>query len=208
MNAMKKSFASLFILILLWGFSSATARAQNKTDASSPPKQMTLTFELQDLPGRDTAGSLWEVSYQWRIADQRDFDRWSAGGEDAASQSGVGTLLSKQSFTRRNLASPESRRFQISVPVTGELLTRLREAGQRPQVVWVSATVRIRDARLGTDVIKRLTPVWGPRFYREGNASVRMELTPEGKLRWFTTVTPPWAEGHKQGGKTSRVPIP
>ncbi len=208
MNAMKKSVASLFVLALLSVFSTATARAQNRTDASSTPKQMTLTFELQDLPGRDTAGSRWEVSYQWRIADQRDFDRWSINGEDPAQQAGVGILLSKQSFARRNLSAPDGRRFDIAIPLKGEALERVRNAGQKAQVVWLDATVRIHDAKLGTDVIKKVHPVWGPRFHREGVYNLRMELTAEGKLRWFTTATPPWAAGQQQGVKKARTPTP
>jgi hypothetical protein len=171
-------------------------------------KQVTLFFELQDLPGRDAAGSTWEVSYQWRIADQRDFNQWSANGEDPAAQASLGVLLSKQSFTHRNLSNPENRRFDVSIPVNGELLERLSNAGQRSQIAWLDATVRIRDAKLGTDVIKKVTPVWGPHFYLDGTAGVRMELTPDGKLRWSTAAVPPWAGGQQQGVKKSRVPSP
>ena len=145
---------------------------------------------------------------QWRIADQQEFDRWASASEDRSAQATVGTLLSKQSFTRRALSTPEGRRFNVSLPVRGELLERLRNAGHRPQVVWLDATVRIHDARLGTDIIKKVNPVWGPRFSREGTASVRMELTPEGKLRWFTTATPPWAAGQGGGERKVRVPSP
>jgi hypothetical protein len=63
----KASFALLRLLVL-----SAAARAQDAA-SPAPPKQLTLTLELQDLPGRDTPGSLWEVSYQWRIADLQEF---------------------------------------------------------------------------------------------------------------------------------------
>ena len=205
---MKNSFNVRLILILLLGLSPAVTRRVNAQNAStsSIPERVTLSLELQDLPGRDTAGSVWEVSYQWRIADQQEFDRWASAGEDRSAQAGVGTLLSKQSFTRRDLVTPEGRRFNVSVPVRGELLERLRGAGHRPQVVWLDATVRIHDARLGTDVIKKVNPVWGPRFSREGTASVRMELTQEGKLRWFTTAAPPWAAG--QGGDERKVKVP
>lgn len=207
---MKNSFNARLALVLLLGLSSAVVRGVNAQNAStsSTPEQVTLTLELQDLPGRDTPGSVWEVSYQWRIADQQEFDRWASAGEDRSAQAGVGTLLSKQSFTRRGLAAPEGRRFNVSIPVRGNLLERLRDASRRPQVVWLDATVRIHDARLGTDVIKRVNPVWGPRFYREGVASVRMELTPEGKLRWFTTAAPPWAAGPGGGERKVKVPSP
>lgn len=207
---MKNYFSakSLFVLLLLTLLPAARAGgAQEPSDASSTPKQLTLTFELQDLPGRAAPGSTWEVFYQWRIADQKDFDRRVGVAEGATAATGLGVLLSKQSFTRRNLSAPENRRFSVSVPVSGELLERLRRAGQRPQIVWLDATVRIRDAKLGMDVIKKVNPVWGPAFYREGAASLRMELTPEGKLRWFTTTTPPWAGGQRPGAKI-RSPLP
>lgn len=205
---MKNSFNVRLLLVLLLGLAPAFTRGVNAQNPSSPPERVTLTLELQDLPGRDTPGSIWEVSYQWRIADQQEFDRWASAGEDQSAQAGVGVLLSKQSFTRRGLTAPEGRRFNVSVPVRGELLERLRGAGRRPQVVWLDATVRIHDARLGTDVIKRVNPVWGPRFSREGTASVRMELTPEGKLRWFTTAAPPWAAGPGGGERKVKVPSP
>lgn len=181
--------------------------APQGADTPTIPKQLTLTLELQDLPGRDVPESLWEVSYQWRIADQGEFDRLSSSGGANSTPDSVGTLLSRQSFTRRNLSTPEGRRYSISVPVRGELLERLRNAEHRPQVVWLDATVRIHDARLGTDIIKKVNPVWGPRFYKEGTASVRMDVTPEGKLRWFTTAAPPWARG-QGGGRTVKVPSP
>lgn len=209
MSESKKFFALSLVLVLLAAFAPA-AGAGGAQDTPAPavstPKQMILTFELQDLPGRDTAGSIWEISYQWRIADQRDFDRWSTNGEDSARQADVGILLSKQSFTRRNLSAPDGRRFDIIIPVKDELLEHLRNAGQKAQVVWLDATVRIHDAKLGADVIKKVQPVWGPRFQREGAYNVRMELTSDGKLRWFTTATPLWAEGQRQGMKKARTP--
>jgi hypothetical protein len=206
---MKNILTAILVLALLPALSHATrGAAPQEANAPATPKQVTLTLELQDLPGRDAPGSVWEVSYQWRIADQQEFDRWSAAGEDPAAQAGVGTLLSKQSFARRNLSTPEGRRYNVSVPVRGELLERLRNAGRRPQVIWLDATVRVRDAKLGTDVIKRVNPAWGPRFASEGTASVRMELTAEGKLRWFTTAAPPWAGAQRRGERKTKVPSP
>lgn len=200
--------SKLSVLVLAFALAGAVqARGVQDADNSpSIPKLVTLLFELQDLPGRDTAGSLWEVSYQWRIADQQDFDQWLADGENPAGVARLGMLLSRQSFTRRNLSNADGRRFQLSIPVKGDLLSRLRNAGQRRQVVLLNATVRIHDARLGTDVVKKMTPVWGPRFYRDGLARVRMELTPEGNLRWFTADAAPWTGGQGPGMRRTRVP--
>jgi hypothetical protein len=204
---MKKTLTTLFVFVLPLAFS-FTARAQNTNAAASTVKQLRLSLELQDLPGREAEGSFWEVSYQWRIADRRDFDRWSGDGEDPARQNTLGILLSKQTFTRRNLSDPENRRFRISIPVNGELSERLRNAGRRQQIVWLDATVRIHDSKLGTDVVRRVNPVWGPYFYLDGNASLRMELTADGKLRWYTGSAPPWTQGGDHGLSSSRAPSP
>jgi hypothetical protein len=194
----------IFALLLILS-SASRAAAQDPGNSPSIPKQLTLNLELQGLPGRDVATSTWEVSYQWRIADQRDFDRWAAKGQLSETQGTVGILLSKQSFTRRNLSLSESRRFNVSVPVRGELLERLRNARRSPQVVWLESTVRISDAKLGTNVIKNVNPVWGPRFFPEGVANLRMEVTSDGKLRWFTTATPPWDKNSRRDPENARI---
>lgn len=196
----------IFALSFLLSLAASAASAQTTGNSSPVPKQATLTLELQDLPGRDAQGSVWEVSYEWRIADERAFDQWSAGGENSSRQAKPGALLSKGSFARRNLSRPENRRFGVSVPVTGEVLERMRAVEQRRQIVWLDATIRIRDAKLGIDLIRKVAPAWGPRFYRDGIASVRMELTSQGKLQWFTTAVPPWVDKQSGGMKINRPP--
>lgn len=193
-------FALSFLLLL----TTSTASAQSNGNASSVPKQATLTLELQDLPGRDAPGSVWEVSYEWRIADESAFDQWSTGGENSSRQAKPGVLLSKGSFSRRNLSRLENRRFSVSVAIAGETLERMRGAQQRRQIVWLDATIRIHDVKLGIDLVRKVSPAWGPRFYHDGMASVRMELTAQGKLQWFTTAVPPWADKQSGGMKINR----
>jgi len=202
---MKKILTTTFLLSLLLALSSHV-KAQN-TSAVSPPEQFTLTFELGELPGRASPGNLWEVSYRWRIADQRDFIRWSTDGEDPVKQDAVGVILSKKSFTRRNLSESESRRFTILVPVRGELLERLRNPGRR-QVVWLDATVRVREGDRGREVIKRVNPSWGPSFCLNGNANVHLELTDDWKMQWYTGTAPPWAQDSKVGLSSSHILSP
>lgn len=204
---MNKTFTTTSVLALLLILSSA-AGAQSRGGAPATVKHLTLTFELDDMPGRDSPGSFWQVAYEWRIADSKDFDRWARDGENPAKESAVGSLLSKHSFRRRNLSDARSRRFTVSVPVKGELLERLQNAGRRQQIVWLDAVVRIHNGKLGTNVVKKVNPAWGPYFYREGNAFVRMEVTDEGKLQWYTGGAPPWAEGDNHGLKISRTPSP
>jgi hypothetical protein len=191
-----------FLLLMVWS-AGATVRAQKLGDASSPPSELRLILELQDLPGLNAAGSYWEVSYHWRIANQKDFDRWSENGENMKSP--IGMMLSKDSFRRDNLSSSENRRFEISIPVKGELHRQLHNAGRQPQVLWLDATVRIHDATLGTDVIKKINPVWAPRrYYPDGQAHVRVELMNNGRVRWFTSPTPPWVKRDPQNVMNSR----
>lgn len=197
-------------VLLLTTFAPAPrAAGAQKSDgaSSSPPTNLTLIFELQDLPGIKEAESYWEVSYQWRIADQREFERWSEAGENPATLASVGTLLSRRSFKLGGLSEARNRRFEVSVPVKGKLLEQLSEAERRPQVVWLNATVRIHDAKLDRDVIRKLNPAWEPHSYREGVSRVRIELLPDGKLRWSTAATPPWATGQQRRVITpNRVP--
>jgi hypothetical protein len=202
---MKKTLTTTFLLSLLLALSSH-ARAQSPS-AVSPPEKFTLTFELGELPGRASAGNLWEVSYRWRIADQRDFIRWTNDGEDPAAEDAVGMLLSKQSFTRRNLSELDSRRFSISIPVRGELFERLSNPGRR-HVVWLEATVRVREGDRGREVIKRVNPSWGPSFCLNGNANVHLELTRDWKMQWYTGATPPWDQGPKLVLSSPNIPSP
>lgn len=192
----------VFLLLTLWP-ADATVNAQELRDASPPPSELRLVLELQDLPGLNAAGSYWEVSYNWRIANQRDFDRWSENGEDTKSP--VGMLLSKDSFRRGDLSSSQNRRFEVAIPVKGELRRQLHNAEREPQVLWLNATVRIHDATLGADVIKKINPVWVPRrFYADGKANVRVELMNNGNVRWFTSPIPPWETKQSRNGLNSR----
>jgi hypothetical protein len=188
----KKTLTATLFFSLLLAFS-AHAKAQNTSATRPPIEKFTLTFELGDLPEHASDMNTWEVSYRWRIADQKDFIRWSNAGEDPVKQDMVGMLLSKQSFTRRNLSDPENRRFSVLIPVNGELLERLRNP-ERRQVVWLDATVRIHDSDLRQEVIKRVNPSWGPSFCLNGNANVHLELTRDWKMQWYTGAAPPWIQ--------------
>ena len=180
-----KNFA---ILIALLCFTTGVNAQSTGAAIVQPPEKLELLLELQDLPGRDSPDSVWEVSYQWRIADKKAFEEWAVNGEDPLKESTVGELLSKQSFQRRNLSSLENRQIRISVPVTGDLLKRLSGSEQRNQIVWLHATVRIRDAKLGTDVVRKVNPVWPwPRF-KDGSTYVYMRLNPQGLFSFVSRL--------------------
>jgi hypothetical protein len=195
---MKKTPTLITVLVLL-AVSAAgrTATAQATRDAAPPVERLTLNIELADLPWHAAANSFWEISYRWQIADARDFDWWLNDGGNMAKLNNVGVPINEQSFRRDDLSALSSRGFNVSVPLMGDLRDRIRNAGQRQQIVWLDAVVRIHDSGLGTDIVKRVTPVWGPYFYRDGNANLRMEVTSDGHLQWYTGVTPPWASGGK-----------
>jgi hypothetical protein len=188
-----KIFALLFALISL----TPGVKAQSTgADVVQPPEQLKLLLELQDLPGRDSPDSVWEVSYQWRIADRKAFEEWSMNGEDPAKESNVGELLSKQSFQRRNLSSLENRQIRISVPLTGDLLERLSGSEQRNQIVWLQALVRISNPKLNIDVVSKVNPVWPwPRF-KDGSTYVYMRLSPQ---RVFSFTSRPPGDAGGQG---------
>ena len=176
--------ASTLALIAAFVLALAASPRATLAQQGGVPKEATISIELDGLPGRDAEGSFWEVSYQLRIADQEPFIKWSDGGENPEEQNRLGMLISKNSFTRRNLARDENRRFTLSVPLTGELLERFRSAAQRKQYVWMDGVARVHDAKLGRDFVIKLSPVWGPRRFGPGVYNVHLELSPAGELHW------------------------
>ncbi|HEY9405358.1 MAG TPA: hypothetical protein VIQ24_22095 [Pyrinomonadaceae bacterium] len=164
-----------------------------------------MIFELQDLPGRDDPRSLWELTYQWRIADGRAFSEWVSTGMDSTKESQVGILISKQSFTRRDLSKAENRQFKITVPVAGELFERLSESTQRNQAIWVDATVHIYDAKLNRQIIERVNPAWRWPGFKDGSARVVMQITPLGSWSW-TSARP--SANKNQPTETKTVTLP
>jgi hypothetical protein len=187
--------AGAFVLVVVLALSSASPRGARARQAAPAPKEAAISIELDELPGRDSAGSYWEVSYQLRIADQDPFISWSEGGEDPDEQNKLGILISKNSFTRRDLSRPENRRFSVSVPLTGELRARFRDAGRRKQYVWMDGVARIHDAKLGRDFVMKLGPAWGPRRLVTGVYNVHLELSEAGELHMSS-------DNGSQGGKT------
>lgn len=162
------------------GVSARRARAPGRPPT---PKAAAVSIELDELPGSDSPGSYWEVSYQLRIADEDAFIRWSDGGENPDEQEKLGIVISKNSFTRRDLSRPENRRFTASVPLTGELLERFRGAARRQQHVWMDGMARIHDAKLGRDFFIKLSPAWGPRRFVTGTYNVQLALSEAGELQ-------------------------
>lgn len=181
---MKKIFILTALLCLAPGVNAQSTGAA----VVQPPEQLKLLLELQDLPGRDSPDSVWEVSYQWRIADRKAFEEWAQNGEDPVNESNVGELLSKDSFQRSNLNSLENRQIRISVPVAGDLLKRLSGSEQRHQILWLNAIIRISNPKLKIDVIRKVNPVWPwPRF-KDGSTYVYMRLGPEGKFTYTSRL--------------------
>ena len=192
---MRTGAITLVVVLMLSLAASPRATRAQQGSSAAPPKEATISIELDELPGRDTAGSYWEVSYQLRIADQDAFIKWSDGGEDPNEQNNLGILISKNSFTRRDLARAENRRFNLPVPLTGALLERFRNAGQHKQYVWMDGLARIHDAKLGRDFVMKLGPVWGPKRFTTGVYNVHLELSPAGELHLSS-------DNGSQGGKT------
>lgn len=180
---MRTTAAHLTAILILLSALPLGARAQ-QSGGVAIPKEAVISIELDDLPGRNSEGSYWEVSYELRIVDQNSFIKWSEGGEDPKAQSNLGVVISKNSFARRNLSRPENLRFRVAVPLTGALLERFRHAGQNKQYVWMDGTVRIHDATLGRDFVTKLGPVWGPKRFITGLYNVHVELSPQGELGW------------------------
>lgn len=163
--------------------------------ASKPhpvPQRLTLLFELLNLPPGFTGESKWELSYEWRIANASDLEKFPQGKINPQNKESLTALLSKSSVTLSDLTTPASRRYSVSIPVEGNLRRRLSNSKEQPQVVLLEVAVRVHDPKLGINVIRTLNPVWPAASHRTGEMKVRMEVTPDGDFRWFTGEKPPW----------------
>ena len=132
-----------------------------------------------------------------RISDSDSYWLWvnqRTGNQPAQSEPGV--LLGKGTFTGRDLANEGARKTVINVPVPvgGELFKRFRHVIKKPQIVWMSLTIRINNKTSSLNIVRSdLKPFWDMRYFIDDTTGkVIIGVTPKRELRWATTDPPPW----------------
>ena len=186
-----KPFFHLIILALALALTPPDTQRRRRGKAAPPkgqgqestsilvPKELKLQLELNELPGGATEDSFWEVSYEWQITNRSDYDEAVEVGRKPP-----GLLLKKKSFHLDDLSKKDQRQVQITVPVKGKLLDRILGYKKKPQVLWLTATVRIHDPRLRSDPSRQLHTAWRLSAYPEGVTVVRVNVSFMGDIDW------------------------
>jgi len=214
---MKKVLNSLFVALFTLTAALAPAttvdgkqRRRQRVDSRQSerqyftiPGELRFLFRLEAHPELDKPGSLWECSYKLYIEDFDSFSQRVKQGSGQHVQRGSEVLLRKGSFTFRDLANGAARKTVINIPVPkgGQLFERFSLIKKKPQIVWMSLTVRINDRTSNINIVKDdQMPFWDLRYFVDDPlAKVIMGVSPRRELRWGTVDPPPWAEKKRPG---------
>lgn len=172
---MKKHIFILILLVLLPGNFAAGSITLNQP--KNFPQKVSFTLALEELPGFDDPGSLWEVSYDWRIADEKEYFEKSKLQDDPVI---IGDVLAKSSVVLKDLKQASNRLLHIEVPVEGSVARRLRSESVNPQFFLLRANLRVYDAKIKKTIVDLIARVWSPKFYPDGNASISIKVREDG----------------------------
>jgi hypothetical protein len=172
---MKRHFLVLISLISLLSNLAAGSTTLNKS--KNLPQKVSFTLTLENLPGFNEPGSFWEVSYDWLIADKKEYYEKTRLQDEPVM---IGDVLAKSNITLRNLDQQSNRLFHVQVPVEGSLAQRLRSESENPQVFLLRANLRIYDAKIKKTIIHLIARAWELKFFPNGNASISIKVRENG----------------------------
>lgn len=188
---MKKYF---WFLILLVSFLSNLATASTPLNESKNLQKVCFTLILENLPGFDKPGSFWEVSYDWLVADKKEYYEKAALQDEPVS---IGDVLAKSNITLNNLNQRSNRLLYVQVPVKGSLAQRLRSESENPQVFLLRANLRIYDAKIKKTIIHLIARAWELKFFPDGNASISIKVQENGSFNILGPLIKTLPSGYK-----------
>lgn len=200
---MKKHLFVLISLILL--LSNLAAGSTTVNELKNLPPKVSFTLVLEELPGFDVPESFWEVSYDWRIADSKEYNEKSQLQNDVVT---IGDVLAKSSATLRNLKQPNNRILHVEVPVEGNLAQRLRSESQNPQVFLLRANLRIYDAKIKKTIIHFVARASDFKFFPDGKALISIKVRENGDFSVSGPVIKSVPPGYKIVNGVPRSSVP
>jgi hypothetical protein len=144
---------------------------------STVPANIKLVIEVEEMPGRDNAGSFWEAGYEIRLVDWRTVVERTKSGVELDD---AGISLIHSSFEHKSLSEKDSRRLVVILPVKGKLLERLREQAHNPQAFSLRSSVRLYDAQLDRHYTFKVDRVWQFELFPNGEAAISINIKPDG----------------------------
>jgi hypothetical protein len=195
-------------LTLAASFFLAVGNAPNNLRASRKasqeiPKAATVKIVLLKAPGIDAEGSRWEMSYEFRIANEITlWEAWKQRKSNGGSDQRVGELIKDGSF-RESLRSPKNRDVVFHIPLSPEIQERLRNqprervkdsSGRRTpeeirllkeqeiksQVFLFYVVINVYDARLKKNLIIPASRTWSFDGFPPTNFEIKIEINSDG----------------------------
>jgi hypothetical protein len=143
------------------------------------PNEIKLTIKLADTPGKENHASFWESSSALLVTNWSEVVRRTKAGQSTAD---LGESLLKLSSPKRSLSESANRIVQISVPVTGSLLTRLEKQPQEPQAFLLRSNIRIYDAQLRKNFAFEVNRIWQLKLFPDGEATIEIKVDRDGSF--------------------------
>jgi len=175
------------------------------------PKEATVVVDLRRAPGINDDESNWELSYEFRIANDTDiWEAWKESKIRGGSDQRLGALI-KEDVVKRNLRTVANRRVVIAIPLGREIQERLRnqprvlvkvhpgrmtpedikllkEQELRSQSFFLYAVINVHDAKLKKTVIIPATFSWPFLNYPQARFQIMVDINNDGSYSVNTTL--------------------
>ena len=193
---------SLAIVAILFLAALPSSRVQAEPPLPTPPPKSALVeIVLVKAPGLDDEGSMWEISYEFRLANE--ITLWQKRNDlKAGSQQRVGELI-KEGAAKGVLRSPASRKFVFTIPFSSEIQAKLRNQPRErlkmtgtemspdqvkqlkdqelnSQVFLFYPIVNIYDGRLKKSFLISTSRIWDYESYPDARFVIKIEINSDG----------------------------
>lgn len=194
---------SLAAILFLVGGSVSGKVGAGPPVSQEVPKTATVEIILLKAPGINDKGSRWEITYEFRIANQTTlWEAWKQRKLKGGSEERVGELI-KEGTVKRMLRSPENRKVLFQIPLSPEIRERLRaqprdpvkitpgkitpediklsrEQEMRAQSFLFYSVINIYDAKLKKNFAITASRVWDFSGYPQARFEIKVEINSDG----------------------------
>ncbi|MEO8074676.1 MAG: hypothetical protein ABI891_15455 [Acidobacteriota bacterium] len=119
-----KNFYTVFLIILIFALNNFAQ--VKKEDSNAALENAKIKITLLNLPGVDLEKSKWEMSYELRIATQKDLsDAMTNGSLTLNADQKLGDFVAKNSFSKSSLVKKENREIVLTIPLDKKIQEKL-----------------------------------------------------------------------------------
>jgi hypothetical protein len=198
------------ILFLAPGSLALTLDADSLT-SQEVPKAARIEIVLLNAPGSNNHQSNWEISYEFRIAnDSMLWEAWQERKVKGGREQRVGDLI-KNGVVKKNIRSPEDRKLTFEIPLSPEIRKRLsnqprgsitptsekttpanimlsREQEMKSQSFQFYSVINIYDGKLKKTLVIPASFSWPVAKYPQAQFQIKVEINSDSSYSVNTTL--------------------